>query len=58
MVKYQEQARVSAKNALALCEAAAPQYKSRPIEELMALCGYSRKHAIGFLKWARKAAFT
>ena len=35
-----------------------PRYKSRLIEELVALCGYSRKHAIGLLKWARKAAFT
>src|SRR5439155_7793782 len=25
------------------------RHKSRPIEELMALCGYSRKHAIGLL---------
>ena len=25
------------------------RYKSRPIEELMALCGYRRKHAIGLL---------
>ena len=26
-------------------------YKSRLIEELIALCGYSRKHAIKVLKW-------
>ena len=49
MVKYEEQARVSAKDALALWRAQGRRYKSRLVEELVALCGYSRKHAIGLL---------
>jgi len=50
MVKYEEQARVFAKDALVLCAGAGPRVRQL-MEELVLLCRDSRKHAIGLLNW-------